>query len=81
MRNFLRFHAVFLPALLLIALAAPAHGTEPEVESRSPLLLISLDGFRWDYCQKYPAETPNLRRLMAQGVTARRLTPVFPSNT
>ena len=46
-----------------------------------PLVLISLDGFRWDYGALHPAETPHLRRLMSEGVTARSLIPVFPSNT
>ncbi len=49
-------------------------------DSRSALLiLISIDGFRWDYLQKYPA--PVLRRLAAEGVHARRLIPSFPSKT
>ena len=46
-----------------------------------PLILISLDGFRADYCEKFPAETPHLRELMCEGVSARALLPVFPSNT
>jgi len=46
-----------------------------------PLLLISLDGFRWDYCERHPDETPTLRRLKAEGASARGLIPVFPSNT
>lgn len=47
----------------------------------APLVLISLDAFRWDYCALYPAETPNLQRLMREGVTAKGLVPAFPSNT
>jgi predicted AlkP superfamily pyrophosphatase or phosphodiesterase len=47
----------------------------------APLVLIALDGFRWDYPARYPAEAPNLRRLASQGVTARSLVPAFPSNT
>ena len=43
-----------------------------------PLILISIDGFRWDYLHKYDA--PALRRLAANGVHARR-TPSFPSLT
>ena len=46
-----------------------------------PLILISLDAFRWDYCTLHPAETPNLRRLIREGTSARALIPVFPSNT
>jgi len=47
----------------------------------SPLLLLSLDGFRWDYCDLYPKETPTLHRLKRGGASARGLIPVFPSNT
>jgi predicted AlkP superfamily pyrophosphatase or phosphodiesterase len=52
-----------------------AHGAE------APLLLISCDGFRWDYPALYPAETGHLRALAQDGVAARGLIPVFPSNT
>jgi predicted AlkP superfamily pyrophosphatase or phosphodiesterase len=47
----------------------------------APVLLVSLDGFRWDYCEKYPQQTPNLRRLRETGASAAGLIPVFPSNT
>lgn len=43
------------------------------------LILVSLDGFRWDYLQKFKA--PNLSRLAAEGVQAERLIPQFPSMT
>lgn len=62
--------------LLFCALAVAA-AAAPE----RPLILLSLDGFRWDYCEKYPDETPTLRRLRAEGTTARSLIPVFPTNT
>lgn len=43
------------------------------------LILLSFDGFRWDYDAKIP--TPNLHRVMARGVRAERLIPSFPSKT
>lgn len=43
------------------------------------LILISLDGFRYDYLQKF--NPPNLNRLAAEGVRAKRLIPAFPSLT
>jgi predicted AlkP superfamily pyrophosphatase or phosphodiesterase/predicted Na+-dependent transporter len=43
------------------------------------LILVSLDGFRWDYLDL--VETPSLRRLSAGGVRAEGLIPVFPSKT
>lgn len=49
-------------------------------ERQSPLLiLVSFDGFRWDYDSKAPA--PNLRALAARGVRAAGLIPVYPSKT
>lgn|SRR5208282_1455943 len=45
------------------------------------LILISLDGFRWDYLQKFKAQTPHLNQLAAEGVHARRLISAFPSLT
>jgi predicted AlkP superfamily pyrophosphatase or phosphodiesterase len=43
------------------------------------LILVSLDGFRWDYMER--AETPSLDRLAAGGVRAERMIPAFPSKT
>lgn len=62
--------------LVFIAAFGCAHAAESP-----PLLLISMDGFRWDYCTLHPAETPNLRALIREGTTARSLIPVFPTNT
>lgn len=63
---------VFILALLGSVLPAAA---EP------PLILVSLDGFRWDYGEKYAAEAATLRTLRQGGVATRGLVPVFPSNT
>jgi predicted AlkP superfamily pyrophosphatase or phosphodiesterase len=48
---------------------------------RVPLVLISLDGFRWDYTAVHPEATPRLRELARTGASAKSLIPVFPSNT
>src|ERR1700689_4144823 len=45
------------------------------------LILVSLDGFRWDYLQKFKAQTPHLNQLAVEGVHMQRLIPVFPSLT
>ena len=45
----------------------------------APVILVSFDGWRWDYDTKAPA--PNLRSLMARGVRAENLIPSFPSKT
>ena len=68
----------WLLAVLLLA-GAGACG-RPVLESHEPvLILVSLDGFRWDYLER--VETPHLRRLAAGGVRAEGLIPVFPSKT
>lgn len=43
------------------------------------VILISFDGFRWDYMDK--TDTPNLHRLAKDGVRAKRMLPSFPSKT
>jgi predicted AlkP superfamily pyrophosphatase or phosphodiesterase len=43
------------------------------------VLLVSIDGFRYDYCEK--AETPNLQRLIKNGAKAKWLIPQFPTKT
>lgn len=63
-----------LLGLLLLCLT-PAWGAD------STLILVSLDGFRWDYLEKYQSETPCLRQLAADGVRAEHLISCFPSST
>lgn len=43
------------------------------------LILVSLDGFRWDFLDRAP--TPALDRIAAEGVRAERLIPSFPTKT
>jgi predicted AlkP superfamily pyrophosphatase or phosphodiesterase len=45
----------------------------------APLLLISIDGLRWDYLDRHGA--PTLSRLAEDGAHVERLVPVFPSKT
>ena len=48
-------------------------------EPSTPLILISIDGFRWDYFDK--VETPNFDRLIANGSKADGLRTSYPSKT
>lgn len=67
--------------LFVLAWAVTGQSRQVAISSGpgSPVILISFDGWRWDYDAKAPA--PNLRRLMARGVRARYLVPSFPSKT
>lgn len=48
-------------------------------EARPYLVLVSIDGFRFDYLDRHPV--PALNRLAASGVRARALRPVYPTLT
>lgn len=62
-------------ALFALALCAAIGAAAPP--SRPPILvLVSFDGFRFDYADRY--DTPNLRSLAARGVRAAELIPSFP---
>ena len=47
--------------------------------TKTPLILISMDGFRWDYFNK--TETTNFDELIQSGSKANALIPVFPTKT
>ncbi len=62
---------------LTLAFVAPANVFA--APAADPLILISIDGFRWDYLSHHSA--PTLESLVAAGTRARRMTPSFPSKT
>ncbi len=71
-------------AILLFAgsavFAAGSGGTNAPPQRDKPyLILISIDGFRWDYLDLY--NTPTLDKIAASGVRAERMIPVFPTLT
>jgi predicted AlkP superfamily pyrophosphatase or phosphodiesterase len=76
--SLLRFAAGALAGLALAGVR-PVRADSPD--GIPPLLLVSMDGFRWDYRALHPAETPHLRQYAAEGISARELIPVYPSNT
>lgn len=49
-------------------------------QTRPVVLLISTDGFRWDYYRRAP-QGGALRRLLRDGTSAEFMKPVFPSKT
>ena len=68
-----RFLNLIFSVLLILPVTLLGGGKQPY------LILISFDGFRWDYPQR--GLTPNLERVEKQGVKALSLEPVFPSKT
>lgn len=61
-------------------IATASGGTNrPDHLDKSYVILISFDGFRADYLDRYAA--PNFQRVAHRGVRARALIPVFPSKT
>ncbi|MDP2138978.1 MAG: ectonucleotide pyrophosphatase/phosphodiesterase [Candidatus Didemnitutus sp.] len=63
--------------LLLLTLAAG--NVAPAAPGADLLILLSIDGFRWDYLDQH--DVPTLRALAKNGVHARRMTPSFPTKT
>ncbi|HWO02214.1 MAG TPA: ectonucleotide pyrophosphatase/phosphodiesterase [Blastocatellia bacterium] len=73
-RNLILF-ACFLLGLHLLACVQ----SKSIRELRPTIILISLDGFRSDYLEKY--DPPNLNSLAREGVQAKWMTPSFPTKT
>lgn len=53
--------------------------TFKQTEEEPYVVMLSVDGFRWDYPDK--VETPNLDRIAKIGIKAKSLRPCFPSKT
>lgn len=70
------------PVLITAAVGASlifacARQTPPRLSPT--VVLVSIDGFRWDYLDR--GVTPTLSRLAAEGVRAQWMIPVFPTKT
>ena len=70
----------FCFAVLILSCGKKIENEVSVIDDLGPtVILISLDGFRWDYLTR--ADTPNLDILVENGVTTESLIPVFPSST
>ncbi|XP_006015647.1 ectonucleotide pyrophosphatase/phosphodiesterase family member 7-like [Alligator sinensis] len=69
---------VLLLALLKLNACHPI-GRNQKEKNFNKLLLVSFDGFRWDYDQD--VYTPNMDRLVNEGVKAKYITPPFVTMT
>ncbi|KAF7214894.1 bis(5'-adenosyl)-triphosphatase enpp4 isoform X2 [Nothobranchius furzeri] len=72
---------MFLQILLgfLFGVSASASDKDASQQGPPPLLLVSFDGFRADYLQRF--SMPNLKLLYSQGVLVEQLTNVFITKT
>lgn len=71
--------AIAVAALGFSGRLEPAAVTVNGAPPAQQVLLVSLDGFRWDYFNRPQAR--NIRRLAAEGVHAQRMVPSYPSVT
>lgn len=71
------FHWLSILVLLCASLASTAQ--KPIRDIRPTVILISLDGFRYDYLDKF--SPPTLDRLAKTGVHAKWMIPSFPTKT
>lgn len=76
--NAVRFRIYFVMVLILSGCTV-SNSTKNVSDIKPTVILISFDGFRWDYMDK--TETPNLQKLAKDGVRAKRMIPSFPSKT
>lgn len=74
-----RIFVQFCIYIILISGFSGCGDTPPEQPQSDKLLLISFDGFRYDYLPK--VDTPHFDILVSEGVRAEGLIPVFPSKT
>jgi len=80
MNLIMRYSRTFLTAfILLLSLLTSGSLLAQPVQNRPYVILVSLDGFRWDYGKLYM--TPNLDELARTGVKAEALIPSFPTKT
>jgi predicted AlkP superfamily pyrophosphatase or phosphodiesterase len=69
-----------IPAVLFILICFSAAFAQKPIRDLKPtVILISIDGFRYDYFEKF--QPPEINRLAREGVRARWMTPAFPTKT
>ena len=68
-----------LSLLICALLSVSVFAQKPVKDLKPTVILISLDGFRYDYLEKYKPK--NLNRLAGEGVRADWMIPSFPTKT
>ena len=80
-KNYLIGHLIYMSVFLgPLSCSKPVRSLNDDGNKfENTVLLISFDGFKWDYIDK--AETPNFDEFISEGVKAQGLIPPFPSKT
>ncbi|MFA8450142.1 MAG: ectonucleotide pyrophosphatase/phosphodiesterase [Bacteroidales bacterium] len=83
MKKYLNILFLGLLSVVIISCKFPAknscHKDVASTENQPYVVMLSMDGFRWDYADSVP--TPNLDRIAKNGVKAVSMKPSFPSFT
>lgn len=79
MKKTLSIHKATGVLLLIILFAFAAFAQAPINDLKPTVILVSIDGFRYDYLDKYKPAT--LNRLAKKGVRAKWMIPSFPTKT
>ncbi|HUE87051.1 MAG TPA: ectonucleotide pyrophosphatase/phosphodiesterase [Vicinamibacterales bacterium] len=75
-----RLRGILCTILLALAVVADSAERAGAIEPSSPIvILISIDGSRWDYIERFGP--PVIGKLAAAGVRSEGLIPIFPSKT
>lgn len=83
------FILIILTAIIILLIIFFTKTSHPLL-STTPLLLISIDGFRHDYLEIHDPQgaidisqsiVPNLRRFIQSGTRVKRMIPIYPSKT
>ncbi len=78
--NFLfKPYGIALVLTLAIGVLMVSCQTKNEAQNDAYVVMLSMDGFRWDYADRVP--TPWLDQLAQEGVTVSYVIPAFPSKT
>ncbi|MDR2679241.1 MAG: ectonucleotide pyrophosphatase/phosphodiesterase [Tannerella sp.] len=70
----------FFAAIVSLVMMVLLYYCSPNGKTEQPyLVVLSMDGFRWDYCDIY--NTPNLNKIRATGVKAEYIQSSYPTVT
>lgn len=71
--------AIVAVIFAFVSLSAPIFAQKAITDIKPTVILISLDGFRYDYLDKH--KPPTLTKMAANGVRAKWMKPAFPTKT